>query len=155
MSAKTAAIPLLYAIQTMASLLLTSTTLAHKPVFQTITHSLLSRPKLSQISSIVSEYSIFILFSKMLIVYELSRTAAFFSGTLLAFYYVDLAVMLSLWALFLQAVFSRHPIYEATKFMRNSASTAPPSIFTWSFWLRFNNPFWMSRTLLVHEGGMS
>lgn len=129
--------------------------LSHKPVFQTITKSFISRPKLSFISSIISEFSIYILLSKMLIVYELASIPNFFkTGLVRSLYWMDLAVMLTLWGLFLQGVFSRHPIYEATKFMRNSTSTTPPSIFTWSFWFRFSNPFWMSRTLLVHEGGI-
>ena len=146
---------LLYATTTISSLLLTSTWLAHKPVYQTITKPFLSRPKLSFLSSLVSEYSIYILFSKMLLIYQLSGHEFFTQGLLITrLYHLDLVIMLNLWALFLQAVFSRHPIYEATKFMRNSASTCPPSLFTLSFWFRFSNPFWMSRTLLMHQGGM-
>lgn len=131
--------------------LLTSTCLAHKPAYQLLTTSLISRSRLSLLSSIVTEYSIFILLAKMFFIYEISGPGFFVPFVSATLYKFDLAIMLTLWALFLKSVFSRHPIYEATKFLRNPASTSPPSIFTYSFWFRFSNPFWSSRSLLIHE----
>ena len=62
--------------------------------------------------------------------------------------------MLRLWALFLQSVFARHPIYEHTKFYRNSKSTTPPVIFSASFWMRFHNPFWGPSKLVTRNEGI-
>ena len=63
--------------------------------------------------------------------------------------------MLRLWALFLQSVFARHPIYEHTKFYRDSTSTTPPVIFSTSFWMRFHNPFWQPSRLLTRNENIS
>ena len=151
MSAFELAISVFYVSSVAGSALLTSTTLSHKPVFQTLTSPFLPRPKAALLASIVSEYSIFVLLSKLFILYELSGQSFFNGFWMSTLYRFDIAIILILWGLFLQAVFARHPIYEASKFMRNSSSTIPPSIFSWSFWFRFANPFWHSRSLLIHE----
>lgn len=142
----------LYFGQVAFTFLLTSTALAHKPVYQTALKPFLSRQKLSVIQSLVTEYCSFILLSKLFFIYEVSGTNYFDGNYTSLLYKLDMAIMLTLWGLFLQSVFCRHPLYDATKFMRNESSSRPPSIFTWSFWLRFSNPFWTSRSILVHDG---
>ena len=144
-----------FAAYTIFTGLLTSTIMSHKPVYQTLVQPLVGRPKLAHIASIVAEYSNLILLSKILIAYEVVGTSFFDGFWMTLVYRLDLAIMLTLWGQFLQSIFSRHPIYEATKFMRNSSSTTPPSVWSFSFWFRFANPFWSSRSLLVHENSMS
>lgn len=141
---------ILYVGFTIISGLLTSSLFSPNQVYQTLTKPVLSRSQLSILSSIISEYSVFLLAFKIYLIYNLD-TSGNSSWILTAFIRLDVAVCLVLWATFLQAVFSRFPIYEATKFMRNSSSTSPPSLFKWSFWFRFSNPFWASRSLLMHE----
>ncbi|KAJ2995261.1 hypothetical protein HDV02_000916 [Globomyces sp. JEL0801] len=108
------------------------------------------RKKIAYIGSLVSEYPAYILSSKLLVLYEVP-SATFESDFMLWVYRLDIGIMLYLWALFLQSVFSRHPIYEATKFLRNETSTVPPSVYDISFWLRFNNPFWEARNILLQD----
>lgn len=140
----------LYCLLVLYTALLTSTCLSHKATYQKLTAPFVSRPKLALISSIISEYAVFFLLAKLFILYELSGSD-FFTGSLLYIYRVDIGILLTLWALFLQAVFARQTIYESTRSMRNQASTSPKSVFSFSFWFRFSNPFWSSRSLLIHE----
>jgi Carboxylesterase family len=135
---------MLYFLQVLASVLLLSTSFAHKKAYQTALKQLLSRQKLSKIQSLVTEYSFLFLATKLFLIYEWGSESTFF-------YNLDISLVLILWALSLQALFSRQSIYELTKFMRTETSSKPPSLFTWSFWLRFTNPVWQSRSILIHQ----
>ncbi|KAJ3269643.1 hypothetical protein HDV01_001159 [Terramyces sp. JEL0728] len=137
---------ILYVLSVLVTGLLALTSLAHTKIF----HSLKNAQQLAIISSIVTEYSVYILSSKLMMLYEMD--SSYFDSTIMTIIYrLDIVITLSFWAFFLQSVFSRHPIYEQTKFMRNETSTIPPSIFTVSFWFRFNNPFWDARNILFQD----
>lgn len=140
-----------YILSVLFTASISSCALSHSRVYQTITASIAHRSTIATIGSIVSEYAFFFLIAKLFILFETyPEETALISWV----YRLDVVVMLFLWSLFLQGVFSRHPIYEITKFMRNNTSTVPPSIFTWSFWFRFHNPFWSSRALLIQENSI-
>jgi hypothetical protein len=116
-----------------------------------MTANIIPRQKLGMLGSMVSEYPFFFIAAKLFILFEL-RHEEFFGNYWIGWIYVlDVANALFYFSLFLHAVFSRHPIYEQTKFMRDHTSSYPPSIFSWSFWFRFHNPFWSSRQLLIQS----
>ncbi|KAI8824871.1 Alpha/Beta hydrolase protein [Fimicolochytrium jonesii] len=67
-----------------------------------------------------------------------------------ALYYLDVAVCLGIWALFLQSYFARFIVEENTKQYRALDSNDPPGFFHLGFWFRLLNPFWSARGVLVH-----
>jgi L-cystine uptake protein TcyP (sodium:dicarboxylate symporter family) len=118
----------IYLFEVISTALITSTALSHMRLYQSLASLFLTRYSMAKMGTVVSEYAFFILAAKMFFVYELKDCFTSIKWEVL--YYVDMFLMLSLWALFLQALFSRNPIYENTKFFRNNTSTMPPSLFT-------------------------
>jgi hypothetical protein len=142
---------LLYTLSVLFTVAISSTALSNSRVYQSMTASFIPRHQLALLGTIVTEYPFFFIAAKLFILYELSGQNLFSGYWLGKVYYLDISNILFYWSLFLQAVFSRHPVYEYTKFMRNRTSSFPPTIFTFSFWFRFHNPFWSSRPLLKQE----
>jgi acetyl esterase/lipase len=125
----------------IATLALTLTIFAHMKLIKI---GFKKRQLLAKISSFVYEYAVYILLLK--VVFQiLSKESNEW------IYRLDVVVMLCLWALFLKSVFSRQPVYEETKFLRDSTSGISPSAFSLSFWFRVNNPFWESRNILIQQ----
>jgi hypothetical protein len=142
----------LYLIQVLFTAVLTSSAISNSRVYQSFSSIFIRREVLGRIGSIVSEYPIFILAAKLFMVHEL--IPFMHEGHWNVVFTFDAFLMLSLWALFLQSVFARHPVYEQTKFYRDSTSTVPPSLFTASFWFRFCNPFWTSNLIRWNENSI-
>jgi hypothetical protein len=136
---------IVYGLSVIFTTLISTTAISHSRVYQTMTANVISRRKLAAIGTIVTEYSFYFIIAKLFILYEFRQFAKGYMYTL------DVLNLLYFWSLFLHAVFSRHPLYEQTKFMRDRTSSFPPLITSWSFWFRFHNPFWSSRQLLVQS----
>jgi hypothetical protein len=139
----------LYVFSVLFTWTISTTALSHSRVYQTLTAAIVPRQKLGMLGSLVSEYAMFFIIAKLFILYELRGLELVdWMGWV---YTADVLNILFLWSLFLQAVFSRHPLYEQTKFMRDHTSSLPTSVFSFGFWFRFHNPFWSSHQLLIQS----
>nr|KAJ3421364.1 hypothetical protein HK105_003755 [Polyrhizophydium stewartii] len=134
----------LYAAECVATALLTMTAFASTRHVRGLIPRALSRKRLAQASTFVTEFPQSALVGKLAMVAYCMSNGVFELPGMTALYWFDVLLCLVLWGLFLQAYFARYPVYEQTKFYRNS---------TISFWFRFLNPMWeaSSRHLAVYE----
>ncbi|KAI8923055.1 Alpha/Beta hydrolase protein [Entophlyctis helioformis] len=131
-----------YVVNILFTAICLVTAFAYIPAVRAVVPRQVSRARLALLSTLVTEFPQALLLAKVALAYYAGSCGLFALPGMAAAYWTDIALMLALWGLFLQAFFARFPIYERTKEFRDATSTDPPLFFTISFWFRLLNPLW-------------
>eukprot|EP00842_Homolaphlyctis_polyrhiza_P004154 jgi/Hompol1/473/HPOL_002504-RA len=147
------ALGLVYAANVIGTGLLVASAFAHEEQVSAYALLYVSRQRLAQLATVASEFPMAVLVPKLALVAVAARQRLFVHALLAPLYWLDVAVMLALWALFLQSYFARYCVFEATRMLVDRSSLVPPPLISFSFWFRFLNPFWevSPRNLGIHE----